>query len=187
MPRTLGWQRSRELWIRLLEQRTGEGVEAWNQRILSAALDDETGLRSWLSARGVTGYAQSLLVMERFGYPDFLVASPEELIDAQYAEHPELRPVLDAIIAATDGFGTVVVQGRKTYVSLVAPRRTFARVKCRGSRVDLHLRLWREPARGRLRPSKVHPLMPLQIELSSPDQVDAEVRDWLYRTYLENA
>jgi hypothetical protein len=29
----------------------------------------------------VTGYAQQLLVMERFGYPDFLTVTADELID----------------------------------------------------------------------------------------------------------
>lgn len=36
----------------------------------------------------MTGYARSLLVMERFGYPDFLRASGDELIDGQYADRP---------------------------------------------------------------------------------------------------
>jgi len=86
----------------------------------------------------VTGYAQSLLVMERFGYPDFLVASADELIDGQYKDRPQLRPILDAILAATAGLGEVVIQARKTFVSLVTPRRTFARVQATTrNRVDL--------------------------------------------------
>jgi hypothetical protein len=36
-------------------------------------------LRTWLTQQGVTGNAQSHLVMERFGYPDFLLASADEL------------------------------------------------------------------------------------------------------------
>src|SRR5262245_30013842 len=42
------------------------------------------------SNQGVTGYAQSLLVMEQFGYPDFLVATADELIEQQYADRLEL-------------------------------------------------------------------------------------------------
>ena len=38
--------------------------------------------------------------MERFGYPDFLLATADELIEKQYADRPQLRPVYDAIIAA---------------------------------------------------------------------------------------
>ena len=40
-------------------------------------------LRRWLETQGVQGYAQSKLVMERFGYPQFLTASSDELVEGQ--------------------------------------------------------------------------------------------------------
>ena len=61
-------------------------VAAWNQRIQAQQLQDEQALRTWLQKQGVTGYAQSLLVWERFGYPGFLQSSANELIDGQYAD-----------------------------------------------------------------------------------------------------
>ena len=67
--------------------------------------------------------------MERFGYPDFVTASADELIEAQYADRPHLRPIYEAIVAATRKLGDFVIQARKGYVSLVTPRRTFARGK----------------------------------------------------------
>jgi hypothetical protein len=64
-----------------------------------------------------------------------------DLIDAQYADRPELRPIYDAILDAAKQLGDVVVQARKTCVSLVSPRRTFARVQpTTRQRVDLGLR-----------------------------------------------
>ena len=47
---------------------------------------DESTLRAWLNDQGVTGYPQMLLVMERLGYPDYLEATADELIDRQYAD-----------------------------------------------------------------------------------------------------
>jgi hypothetical protein len=67
--------------VRLLKERTGEDVDVWNHRIKRKRFKDEKSLRGWLAEQGVTGYAQSLLVMERFGYPDFLLSSADELID----------------------------------------------------------------------------------------------------------
>jgi hypothetical protein len=53
--------------------------------------------------------------------------------------------VLDAVLAALPALGPVTVQARKTCVSLVTPRRTFAVAQARTkSRVDLGLRLDRE-------------------------------------------
>ena len=85
--------RARNAWMAgLLERRTGAGVETWNGRIRELDPPDETSLRAWLEEQGVTGYSQMLLVMERFGYPDFLTATADELIERQYADRPALRP-----------------------------------------------------------------------------------------------
>lgn len=181
------WSRNRAMWVRILEQRTGEGVEAWNARIARAGLPDEPALRAWLSERGVTGYAQSLLVMERFGYPDFLRASGEELIAAQYADRPALRPIFDAVLSAALELGEVSTQARKTYVSLVGPRRTFARMQpTTKTRVDLGLRLEGARPGGRLKASTIHETMRVRIPLASVAEVDAEVVEYLQRAYDEN-
>jgi len=187
MAQTRDWQGMKAMSARLLEERTGEDVGTWNQRIKAEGFKDEKELRAWLTARGVTGYAQSLLVMEHFGYPDFLLASADDLIQGQYADRPQLRPIFDAIIAAAAGLGEVIVQTRKTYVSLVSPRRTFARVQpTTKHRVDLGLRLAGQQPSGRLQPSKIHESMPLQISLTTPDQVDSEVLAWLQQAYDQN-
>ena len=76
--------------------------------------------------------------MERFGYPDFLTATADELIDAQYAGRGHLRPIFDRVLAMASIVGDVTVQARKGYVSLVSPRRTFAVVRpTTRQRVDL--------------------------------------------------
>jgi hypothetical protein len=187
MAQTRDWQGMKTMSARLLKERTGEDVDTWNQRIKIERFHDEQELRAWLTAQGVTGYAQSLLVMERFGYPDFLLASADQLIQGQYADRPQLRPILDAIIDAAAGLGVVIVQSRKTYVSLVSPRRTFARVQpTTKNRVDLGLRLERQQPGGRLHPSKIHESMPLQISLTTRDEVDSEVLGWLQQAYDQN-
>ena len=129
MPETRDWKTMNDMVARLLEERTGEGIEAWNQRIRAEGFKDEKSLRAWLTEQGVTGYPQMYLVMEQFGYPDYLLASADQLVEGQYADRPALRPIYDAIIEALPALGEVVIQTRKTYVSLVTPRRTFARVQ----------------------------------------------------------
>ena len=184
---TRDWQRNREMWVRVLEKKTGKGVAEWNRRIRREKFRDEAALRTWLNREGVTGYAQSLLVMERFGYPDFLRSSAEQLIEAQYTDRPALRPVFDAVVKAAEGLGPVVVQARKTYVSLVSPRRTFARVQATTrDRVDLGLRLEGVKPLGRLKPSRIHETMQVQVGLSAPGDVNRDVVTWLRRAYAEN-
>src|SRR5437773_10190847 len=177
----------REMSARLLKERTGSGVDAWNRRIQKERLGNEADLRTWLTKQGVTGYAQSLLVMERFGYPDFMVASADELVRGQYADRPTLRPLYDAIIEAATSLGEVTVQARKTYVSLVSRKRTFARVQASAKvRVDVALRLEGAKPGGRLKPSKIQDTMPVQVGLRSPNDLDSEVLNWLQEAYEEN-
>ena len=187
MAQTRDWKEMKDMSARLLEERTGENLDTWNQRIKGEALNDEKSLRAWLTLQGVTGYAQSLLVMERFGYPEFFLASADELIDGQYADRPHLRPIFDLIIDAAAGLGEVVIQARKTYVSLVTPRRTFARIQATKDRLQLGLRLEGQAPGGRLEPSKIHESMRLQISLAAPDEVDSELLGWLQRAYDQNS
>jgi hypothetical protein len=188
MGNILDWSRHREMWIRVLEKQTGQGLEPWNQRVRKEKFKDEQTLRAWLKKQGVSGYAETLLVMERFGYPDFLTASADELIAGQYADRSHLRPIYDAIINAVMGIGAVTIQTRKTYVSLLTARRTFARVQpTTKNRVDVGLRIEAQKPSGRLQPSRIHETMKLQISLTSIEEMDAEVLSWLRRAYEENS
>ncbi len=188
--RTLSW-RERNAWMAdLLVKRTGHDVDAWNARIRIADVSSEAQLRRWLTAQGVTGYPQMLLVMERFGYPDFLTASADELIDGQYADRADLRPILDAVLARATAIGQVTLQARKGYVSLLTSRRTFASIQpTTKRRVDLGLRLDSPDLGGRVEPATSigQSAMTARIGLASADQVDDEVESWLRRAYDENA
>jgi len=172
-----------------LQATTGEDVATWSERVRATGLGTEPEVRAWLAERGITGYAQMVLVMERFGYPDFLTASADELIDAQYADRPALRPVFDAVVSAALGLGEMHVQARKGYVPLVGPRRTFAVLQASTrSRVDLGLRLdGREPG-GRLLPARSvgNRDCTVRVALTSVEEVDDEVRGLLGDAYRAN-
>ncbi len=188
-PPLRSWRGMRSQITRQLEDRTGLDIAEWKSRVTEQELSDERSLRAWLLERGVTGYPQSLLVWERFGYPDFLTGDAVSLIDGQYRDRAHLRPILDAVLARLPEIGEVTLQARKTYISLVSPRRTFATIQpTTKKRVDLGLRLDRPAAGGRLLPagSVGNGAITGRIELSSLTDVDAEVVGWLRRAYAEN-
>ena len=116
-----------------------------------------------------------------------ITAPADELIARQYADRSHLRAVYDAVINAAMECGEIIVQVRETYVSLVAPRRAFARIKPVRNQVDLGLRLEQCEPVGRIEPSRIHHTMRVQIGLTSPQDVDAEVRYLLSQAYLENS
>ncbi|MGB6454649.1 MAG: hypothetical protein WBH47_09175 [Streptosporangiaceae bacterium] len=76
------WAEMRASITTALIRDTGHDLAWWNERMAAQpGIADEGALRTWLGSAGVTGYQQMLLVMERFGYPDYLLASADELLD----------------------------------------------------------------------------------------------------------
>jgi predicted transport protein len=188
--RPRSWREMSESIAESLVKRTGEGVDAWNAKVRGQQLEDEPSLRAWLTEKGVTGYPQMLLVYERFGYPDYLTASADELVEGQYADRPALRPILDAVLARLPAIGDVSVQTRKTYVALVTPRRTFAAVQpTTKQRVDLGLRLEGVGPTRRLRPAPNfgQSAVTMKVGLSSAEEVDDEVEGLLRQAYEQSA
>ena len=121
------------------------------------------------------------------GAPAPVTTDADELIDGQYADRAQLRPVLDAVLAVLPALGPVTVQARKTIVSLVCPRRTFAVVQATTrTRVDLGLRLENTAPGGRLQVARNMGGATVRIALAGPGDVDDEVRHWMRRAYEEN-
>jgi hypothetical protein len=191
MPEMRTWQAMRDQITGQLERQTGEGVEAWNRRIKAAEPVDEPALRTWLKEQhDVTGYPAMLLAWETFGYTDFLTATADALVDAQYADRPDLRPIFDAVIAAVSALSGAEIQARKTYVSLVSPRRTFGVVQASTKkRVDLGLRLDDVEPQGRLLLAKNlgSDRITRRLALESVDDLDDEALDWIRRAYDANS
>jgi hypothetical protein len=180
----------RDQEIKWLIERTGDGLKTWNERVLKSGKKDEASLRAWLSEKGVTGYPAMLLVMERFGYPDYLQTSPEDLIENQYADRTATRPIYDALLALLPEVGEIEVQARKTYVAFLTPKRTFsALVPTTKTRSDLGLRLpATQKASGKLEVARnfAQSSVTHKIGLTSADDLDDEVIGWLKRAYAEN-
>jgi hypothetical protein len=181
------WTFMRDNAARLLKARTGHDLAHWLARAKAEAPTDRDGVKAWLEGEGVTGYGRDLVVWEVVGYPDFLTASADELVDGQYADRPHLRPIYDALIAAVAGLDGAVVQSRKTYVSLVAPGRTFAIVQASKMRVELGLRLKDRAPYGRLERSRIHENMPVGVKLTRIEDLDEEVLALLREAFEANA
>jgi hypothetical protein len=187
-PEAHGWESFLQHTAQRLLDQTGQDLPTWNARVRAEGPDNEAVLKAWLAGQGVTGYSANLLIRERFGYPEWFTASAEDLIAGQYADRQALRPVFEAIVAAASGVGEVVVQARKTYVSLMTPKRTFARVQATTrTRVDLALRLDTSLIGGRLQPSKIHENTPVQLSFARAEEVDDEATSWLARAFEANS
>ena len=190
MPQARSWQEMYAQVQAQLERQTGENLAAWNAKIKAeSAPTDEPQLRAWLAERGVTGYPAMLLVFETFGYPNYLQKDADTLIDEQYADRPQIRPIFDRVLEVLPTVGMVEVQARKTYVALLSPKRTFASIQpTTKARVDIGLRLDGVEPEGRLEIAKSigQSSMTHKLALSSPADLDDEALGWLRRAYEAN-
>lgn len=190
MPQARSWQEMSARVQAQLERQTGETVAQWNAKIRAEAEPKtEPQLRRWLAERGVTGYPAMYLVYETFGYPDYLQKEAGVLIDEQYADRPQIRPIFERVVEVLPTVGSVEVQARKTYVALLGPRRTFASIQpTTKTRIDIGLRLEGVKPEGRLEVAKSigQSSMTHKLALSSPADLDDEALGWLRRAYQAN-
>ncbi|HET7783648.1 MULTISPECIES: DUF5655 domain-containing protein [unclassified Pseudarthrobacter] len=173
----------------LLLRKTGKDTAHWAGQARAAGIKDDDGLRTWMrDGFGVTGYARYAVSWEMFGYPEFMLRDADELLDDQYAGHPRLRPIADAILGWASATEGVQIQMRKGYVSLHSPRRKFAQVtRTTNTAVDVTLRL-DGPAEGRIEAARTRADDPFtrKVRLTSVDQVDEDLLDILVTALQQN-
>ncbi len=174
----------------LLLRKSGHDAAWWADKGRAAGLRNDAELRDWMrNEHGITGYAQYAVSWEMFGYPKFMLRDADELFDGQYVEHPQLRPIADAVLAwaaATEG---VQIQMRKGYVSLHSPKRKFAQVtRANNTAVDVALRI-DLPAAGRLEAVKAPSGDPFgrRVRITTADEVDAGLLDILAAALHQNS
>lgn len=194
------WRHMVESNQAMLLRKTGKDTAWWVEQARQAGIRNDRELRDWMrDGYGVTGYAQYAVSWELFGYPDFMLRDADELLDGQYARHPDLRPIAEAILAwaaATDG---VHIQMRKGFVSLHSPRRKFAQVtRSTNSAVDLTLRYnppkdddggAHGPGHPRLEQVRTRPDDPFtcRVRLAGPGQVDDKLLGLLAEALAQNS
>jgi hypothetical protein len=174
----------------LLLRKSGHDVQWWAEQGRSAGVTSDAELREWMRAEhGITGYAQYAVSWEIFGYPEFMLRDADELLDVQYRDHPNLRPIANTLLAWAAAHPGVAIQMRKGYISLHGSRRKFAQVtRVNNTAVDVTLRL-EAPIGERLKAVRVREgdFFDRKVRLTSEAQVDQEVLDFLETAHEQNS
>jgi hypothetical protein len=187
MIETRDWRWARKKWISLLERKTSRSLVDWKKLIREKGFETEAALKSWLTGEGVTGYARSVLLMETFGYPVFFDSTGDRLIDAQFEKAPQAKDLYSKLLLYVSGLGKYRIEARKTYISLVAQERTFARVKVEKSgAIVVGLRLPSGFHPDGLVRSHMHSSMAFQIVLRDIKALNANARRTIKISYEAN-
>ena len=171
-----------------IEQRTGKSLPELTALLGATGLTKHGQLRDHLKAELGMGHGDANALVHHFlsGWSAETVAPEEagDILDAVYTGGKAgLRPIHDALMALVVPLGDFSIAPKKGYVSL-RRKRQFAMIGPGSqSRVDVGINLKGVDGNDRVVAQAPGGMCTHQIRLTSVDQVDGEVVEWLRRAY----
>lgn len=165
-----------------MPEKTGKSLEEWKKILKVKNFAKHGEAMTFLKGEhGVThGFANTIISLSKEENLD-----DEDLVNQQYNGKESLIVIYDKLIEIVSGFGNdVTITPKKTSVSIIR-KRQFALIKAATkTRVDLGLKIKDQANDGRLEGSGPFGTMCThRIKISSLDEVDSEVKNWLKVAY----
>lgn len=165
-----------------MPEKTGKSLSQWKTILAEHKFEKHGQAVKFLKEQyGVThGFANTIVQLSKDSSE-----SPEDLVTIQYSKKEGLIPIYQRLIGIVEQLGSDVnVVPKKTSVSII--RKTqFALIKpATKTRIDLGLKIKGQDPVGRLEPSGPFGTMCThRIQLTSIEEVDDEVINWLKTAY----
>ena len=185
-------------WVSGLKEKTGRSLDEWTVYIRKNGPPTEQACREWLRKEcGLGGNSAWWLAERAVGKAGKLEGPEEYLLAAEgYVEKmysgakSGLRPIYDVLLKLGLSLGKdVKVCPCETMVPLYR-KHVFAQIKpSTRTRIDLGFALGARPATGRLIDTggfAKKDRITHRIPISSLDEIDAEVKQWLRAAYEED-
>jgi hypothetical protein len=184
-------------WAGELKQKSGRSLGEWLALVKKEGPADEAGRREWLKKKHRLGTNSAAWIAARSvgkggeeDSPEAYLRAAEKYVEEMYAGgKARLRPIYDALLELGLGIGP---EARacpcKTMVPLYR-NHVFAQIKpTTQSRIDLgfcFLKLGKKPPKRFIDTggAKKGDRITHRIEITSPGQIDAEVRGWIKTAY----
>ncbi|HEY7295210.1 MAG TPA: DUF5655 domain-containing protein, partial [Dehalococcoidia bacterium] len=174
--------------LRKLPEKTGRTLDEWTAIVRSI---EERGVRGhkqrvdWLKAEYGLGHSTAFIVVSEADKPAaYVEPGADELLAKQYAGlKAALLPIYERVVEAVRSLGDDVrVEARQTYMTFTRGKQ-FAMIQPTSiKRVDVGLIGPHLQSGERLRPagSFGSGRVTHRVTLTTPDEVDGELRDWLH-------
>lgn len=185
-------------WIATLKDKTGRSLDEWVALIRKSGPAGERECREWLKEAHGLGTIAATRLAERaagkgagFDSAEAYLCAAETWVDAMYAgPKAALRPIHDALLALGLAAGP---DARACPCETIVPlyrNHVFAQIKpATRTRIDLGFALGARKAAGRLIDTggfAKKDRITHRIPISSLDDIDAEVKQWLRIAYEED-
>lgn len=168
-----------------MPEKTGKSLQEWTALIKASGLEKHGQIMKLLKGEhGVThGFANTISSLARQALAEGPAPSGGDLIEAQYSgKKAHLRPILDAVTAAVQGFGADVnLAPKKTSMSFRRKKQFAVLSPATNSRCDLGIQLKGDAPTARL--LAAGGMTSHKVKLTEASQVDPELISWLQAAY----
>ena len=171
-----------------IEKRTGKTLEELAAIIRSSGLTRHGELVALLKSTLGMGHGDANTLVHVVRKSDGAAAakslSTDEVLDNLYAgPKAALRPIHDRLMAAIREFGPFEEAPKKTYVSL-RRKKQFAMIgPATNTRVEVGLNMKGIEGTDRLQQLPAGQMCNYKVKLTTPDEVDQELIDWIRTAY----
>ena len=168
------------------KEKTGKTLEQWLALVKKSKLAKHGEIVKWLKAEHAMGHGFANLVAHYTLNPAGAAPAGDDLVAAQYAgKKAGLEPIYAALAKAVAKFGKdVVLDPKKTYVSLRRNKQFGLIQPSTATRVDVGLNLKGVPAKGRLEASgSFNAMVSHRVRVEDVKGVNAELIGWLKQAY----
>ena len=165
-----------------MPDKTGKSLEEWGKVLKAMSFSKHSEAVKYLKTEhGVThGFANTIVSLSKDNQE-----TPVDLVSSQYQGKEDLLPIYNELIKIVSEFGSdVTITPKKGSVSIIR-KRQFALIKpATKTRIDLGLKLVGKDLTERLENSGPFGTMCThRVQISSIDQLDQELIEWLTEAF----
>ncbi len=165
-----------------MPEKTGKSLDEWKSILKTKNFAKHGEAMKFLKGEhGVThGFANTIIALSKEDN-----STPDDLLDTQYKGKEGLKPIYEKLISIIDTFGNDIVKTPKKGSVSIIRKKQFALIKpATKTRIDLGLKLKDKSITDRLENSGPFGTMCThRVRLSSENEVDNELIEWLKEAY----
>lgn len=168
-----------------LNEKTGKSLEEWIGIVKDEKFDKHGQIVKYLKEiHGFTHGFANLVAHKARESDAGSVENKDDLITSQYKGKEHFKPIYDKLIETIQSFGSdIEIAPKKAYVSL-RRNKQFATLKpATKTRFEIGINLKGQEALGKLEAEKPNAMCSHKINLSSIDDVDEEILEWIKAAY----
>lgn len=175
-------EKALQTMINNMPEKTGKSLDQWKSILKKKAFAKHSEAVNFLKKEyGVThGFANTIVTLSKDENN-----SDDDLVSTQYIGKETLVPIYEKLISVVENFGDdVTITPKKTSVSVIRKRQFVLIKPATKTRIDLGLKLPNKPTTDRLGDSGPFGTMCThRVQITSVDEVDAELIGWMKEAY----